>query len=66
MRALATKLAAGGKVFMRKPLRFISAEEVSRVMQQSGLGETHTKRTSIPTQGAVLEGIYRRPSGRGS
>lgn len=57
---LARLLVDGGKVFVREPLRFISQEEIHRLMQQNGLAEMNSRLTEIWTQGTVYEGVFHK------
>jgi SAM-dependent methyltransferase len=59
MQHLAATLRPGGKIFIREPLRFISQQEIRRLMDACGLEEAWSGEISIKTQGRVFEGVYR-------
>lgn len=57
---LVPKLKHTGKVFIREPMRFISCEEIRKLMRQNGLEEVESQVTEIKTQGNVYEGVFRK------
>ncbi len=59
-RNLVPKLKDNGKLFIREPLRFISQDEIRKLMRQNGLEEVKSQVTEIKTQGAVYEGAFRK------
>jgi ubiquinone/menaquinone biosynthesis C-methylase UbiE len=61
VRCTVDKLMPGGKLFIREPLRFISQEEIRKLMRQNGLVETSAKVYEVKTQGNVFDGVYSMP-----
>lgn len=59
MQHLAATLRPEGKIFIREPLRFITQQEIRKLMGACGLEEIWNGEFSIKTQGRVFEGVYR-------
>ena len=59
---LARVLNGTGGLHIREPLRFITAEEIRRLMEQSSLREVQSRTAQVPTQGMVYEGVFRAQS----
>jgi SAM-dependent methyltransferase len=59
MQHLALTLKPEGKIFIREPLRFITQQEIRKLMDACGLEEVWSGEMSIKTQGRVFEGAYR-------
>jgi ubiquinone/menaquinone biosynthesis C-methylase UbiE len=59
MQHLAATLKPEGKIFIREPLRFITQQEIRKLMDACGLEEISSGEMSIKTQGRVFEGVYR-------
>ena len=59
MRHTLAKLAPGGKLFVREPLRDITPEEIRNLALGEGLEEISAAVGEIKTQGPVFEGVYR-------
>ncbi len=59
MRHLVPKLKDDGTLFIRESMRFISQDEIHKLLRQNGLEEIESQITEIKTQGNVYEGIFR-------
>jgi ubiquinone/menaquinone biosynthesis C-methylase UbiE len=60
MQLVAKTLRPNGKLYVREPLRFITATEIDELAYHSGLEEFVTRTIRIPTQGEVIEAVYWR------
>lgn len=60
LQRLADALAPGGRVYIREPLRYIGREEIEGLMREAGLAQVDATTYSIPTQGEVYEGAFRK------
>lgn len=60
--ATLAKLAPGGKLFVREPLRNITPQEIRHMLQMNGLIEASSSVAEIKTQGQVFEGVYLKPT----
>jgi ubiquinone/menaquinone biosynthesis C-methylase UbiE len=58
VRRLCARLAAGGKLYVREPLRFISEAEILQLVGRNGLREESSSTSEIKTQGFVYEGVF--------
>jgi SAM-dependent methyltransferase len=59
MQRLAATLRPEGKIYIREPLRFITQQEIRKLMDACGLEEVWSGEISITTQGRVFEGEYK-------
>jgi len=57
---LARKLSAGGRLFIREPLRPLPQQEILRLMQQNALSELGSSLSQVPLMGPTYEGVFAR------